>query len=123
MLVQKGELIMTENKSNPLSERECVPCKGGTPPLKGEALQQYQNELAGGWEIVEEQRLEKKYKFKNFRQALDFTVKVGELADNLNHHPDIFLAWGQVKLTIWTHSIGGLSESDFILAAKADHLL
>jgi 4a-hydroxytetrahydrobiopterin dehydratase len=117
------EVVMTENKSNPLAERDCVPCKGGIPPLKGEALQQYQNELAGGWEVVEEQRLEKTYKFKNFRQALDFTVKVGELADNLNHHPDIFLAWGQVKLTIWTHSIGGLSESDFILAAKADRLL
>jgi 4a-hydroxytetrahydrobiopterin dehydratase len=114
---------MTENKSTPLAERDCIPCKGGIPPLKGETLQKYQTELAGAWEVVEEQRLEKTYKFKNFRQALDFTVKVGEMADNLNHHPDIFLAWGLVKLTIWTHSIGGLSESDFILAAKADLLL
>jgi 4a-hydroxytetrahydrobiopterin dehydratase len=114
---------MSENNSCSLAERDCVPCKGGVPPLKGEMLQQYQTDLGGGWEVVNEQRLEKTYKFKNFRQALDFTIQVGELAENVKHHPDIFLAWGQVKLTIWTHKIGGLSESDFILAAKADRLL
>ena len=85
-------------------------------------LRQYQEELDGGWAVVDDQRLEKTYKFKNFRQALDFTVKVGELAESVNHHPDIFLTWGQVKMTIWTHKIQGLSESDFILAAKADRL-
>jgi 4a-hydroxytetrahydrobiopterin dehydratase len=113
---------MSEHESSELANRNCVPCKGGIPPLKGEMLQQYQNQLAGDWKVVDEQRLEKTYKFKNFRQALDFTVQVGELAENVNHHPDIFLAWGQVKLQIWTHKIGGLSESDFILAAKADRL-
>jgi 4a-hydroxytetrahydrobiopterin dehydratase len=114
---------MSENNSCSLADRECIPCKGGVPPLKGEMLQQYQKDLGGGWIVVDEQRLEKTYKFKNFRQALDFTVQVGELAESANHHPDIFLAWGQVKLMIWTHKIGGLSESDFILAAKADRLL
>jgi 4a-hydroxytetrahydrobiopterin dehydratase len=105
-----------------LADRKCEPCRGGVPPLKGEALQKLQGELAGDWQIVDDQRLEKTYRFKNFRQALDFTVRVGELAENIGHHPDIFLAWGQVKLTIWTHKIQGLSDADFILAAKADRL-
>jgi 4a-hydroxytetrahydrobiopterin dehydratase len=113
---------MSEQKTPSLADRNCVPCKKGIPPLKGETLQQYQSQLAGDWKIVDEQRLEKTYKFQNFRQALDFTVQVGELAESANHHPDIFLAWGQVKLEIWTHAIGGLSEADFILAAKADRL-
>jgi len=113
---------MFEDKSSSLADRSCVPCKGGIPPLKGEILREYQNQLAGDWKVVDEQRLEKTYKFKNFRQALDFTIQVGELAEKANHHPDIFLAWGQVKLEIWTHKIGGLSDSDFVLAAKADRL-
>lgn len=114
---------MSENSVCVLADKSCVPCKGGTPPLKGEMLRQYQNDLAGGWEVLEEQRLEKMYKFRNFREALDFTVRVGELAEAVGHHPDIFLAWGRVKLTISTHKIQGLTESDFILAAKADRLL
>jgi 4a-hydroxytetrahydrobiopterin dehydratase len=85
-------------------------------------LHRYQIELGGNWQVIEEQRLEKTYKFKDFKQALDFTVRVGELAESINHHPDISLAWGQVQLTVWTHKIEGLSESDFILAAKADSL-
>ena len=70
-----------------------------------------------------EHQLEKEYLFGNFRKALDFTIKVGEMAENQNHHPDIYLAWGKVKLTIWTHKIDGLTESDFIFAAKADQEL
>jgi 4a-hydroxytetrahydrobiopterin dehydratase len=69
---------------------------------------------------MDEQRIERTYKFKNFRQALDFTVRVGELAESVNHHPDIYLSPGKVKLTLWTHKIGGLTESDFVLAAKVD---
>ncbi len=114
---------MSGNESCSLANRECIPCKGGVPPLEGEALRRLTEDLGGGWEVVDGQRLEKTYKFKNFRQALDFTVKVGELAENVNHHPDIYLAWGKVKLTIWTHKIGGLSESDFVLAAKADRFI
>ncbi|MEE3162876.1 MAG: 4a-hydroxytetrahydrobiopterin dehydratase, partial [SAR324 cluster bacterium] len=75
------------------------------------------------WQIINEHHLEKEYIFADFRQALDFTVKVGEVAENQGHHPDIYLAWGKVKLTIWTHKIDGLTESDFILAAKADQEL
>jgi 4a-hydroxytetrahydrobiopterin dehydratase len=112
----------SENGICMLADRDCIPCKGNMLPLKGESLRQYQNELAGDWKVIDEQRLEKEYKFKNFRQALDFTVRVGELAESVGHHPDIFLAWGQVKLAIWTHKIQGLSEADFVLAAKADRL-
>jgi 4a-hydroxytetrahydrobiopterin dehydratase len=114
---------MSENIISALADRACVPCRGNIPPLKGEMLSQYQNQLAGGWEVKDEQRLEKTYKFKNFREALDFTVRVGELAESAGHHPDIFLAWGLVKLTIWTHKIQGLTEADFVLAAKADRLI
>jgi len=106
-----------------LAEKECVPCRGEVPPLKGAQLANVASELNGGWQIIKEHHLEKEYKFKDFRQALDFTNKVGELAESQGHHPDIFLAWGKVKLTIWTHKIDGLTESDFVLAAKADKLL
>ena len=107
---------------NELAEKECVPCKGGTPPLKGEELKNLERKLGGGWKVVNEHHLEKDYKFKNFREALDFTNKVGELAEKIQHHPDIYLAWGEVKLTLWTHKIDGLTESDFIFAAKVNAL-
>ncbi len=80
-------------------------------------------ELDGGWQVVEERQLEKEYRFKDFREALAFTNKIGELAEAQGHHPDIYLAWGKVKLTIWTHKVNGLTESDFVLAAKADRLM
>ena len=105
-----------------LSEKDCVPCKGGVAPLKGDDLNRLARELQPGWRVLEEHHLEKEFKFPNFKDALAFTNKVGELAEAQGHHPDIYLAWGKVKLTIWTHKINGLTESDFILAAKADRL-
>jgi len=108
---------------NNLAEKECVPCKGGVPPLKGEALRKLQEDLGPDWRVVSEHHLEREYTFKNFREALAFTNRLGELAEKNNHHPDIYLAWGKVKLTIWTHKIDGLTESDFVLAAKADRLV
>jgi 4a-hydroxytetrahydrobiopterin dehydratase len=106
-----------------LAEGTCLPCRGGVPPLKGEELDALQEKLGNGWQIIDEHHLEKEYIFADFRQALDFTVKVGEVAENQGHHPDIYLAWGKVKLTIWTHKIDGLTESDFILGAKVDRKL
>ena len=106
-----------------LAEKECVPCKGGVPPLKGQELGRLASELGGGWQVVGEHQLEKEYRFKDFRGALDFTNEIGELAEAQGHHPDIYLTWGKVKLTIWTHKINGLTESDFVLEAKADKLL
>ncbi len=106
-----------------LSAQECVPCKGGVPPLRGEELTRLNQQLEEGWQLVDEHHLEKEYRFKNFVEALAFANQVGELAEEQNHHPDIFLTWGLVRLTIWTHKIDGLTESDFVWAAKADALL
>jgi 4a-hydroxytetrahydrobiopterin dehydratase len=103
-----------------LAKKECIPCKGGVPPLKGGELTRLLDELGGGWRVMDEHHLEKEYRFKDFRTALAFTNRVGELADTQGHHPDIHLSWGKVRLTIWTHKIDGLTESDFIFAARAD---
>ena len=106
-----------------LAERECVPCKGGVPPLTGGSLRLLLQQLGSGWEVVNEHHLQKEYAFKDFRQALDFTNRVGEVAEQQGHHPDIYLAWGKVELKVWTHKIDGLTESDFVFAAKADAVL
>jgi 4a-hydroxytetrahydrobiopterin dehydratase len=103
-----------------LTKKECVPCKGGVPPLGERELTELLDQLGGGWRVVEGHHLEKDYLFKDFKTALAFTNRVGELAESQRHHPDIYLTWGKVRLSIWTHKIGGLTESDFILAAKAD---
>ncbi len=105
-----------------LAAKNCVPCRGGTPPLKGEALESLASQV-GGWSVVNEHHLTKSFKFPDFRQALAFTNRVGELAEQQGHHPDILLRWGKVEVSIWTHKIDGLTESDFILAAKIDRLL
>ncbi len=103
-----------------LAERHCVPCRGGVPPLKGAELRQLSTQLGTGWSVVDEQHLIKEYKFPDFRKALDFTNAVGEIAEAEGHHPEITLTWGLVTIKLWTHKIDGLSESDFVLAAKAD---
>jgi 4a-hydroxytetrahydrobiopterin dehydratase len=105
-----------------LAEKECIPCKGGIPPLEGEALARLHEELGGDWQLVDEHHLEKEYKFRNFVEALEFTNRVGALAEEVNHHPDIYLTWGRVKVSIWTHKIDGLTESDFVFAAKVERL-
>ena len=105
-----------------LATKQCVPCRGGVPPLTGDALQALHTQLGPDWQVVDEHHLEREYRFDDFRQALDFTVRVGEMAEQQDHHPDIYLAWGRVKVTIWTHKIDGLTESDFVFAAKADAL-
>lgn len=106
--------------STALAKKSCVACRGDIPPITGQALQGLLEELGGGWTIVHEHHLQKSYPFQNFREALAFTNQVGEIAEQQGHHPDLQLAWGKVTLLIWTHKIDGLTESDFILAAKAD---
>jgi len=105
-----------------LASMACVPCRGGIPPLTREEIEPFLADLGGDWQLVEDHHLEKTYTFPNFREALDFTNRVGELAEEVGHHPDIELGWGRVKLTIFTHKIGGLHGSDFVFAAKADAL-
>jgi len=103
-----------------LASEKCVPCRGGVPALKGEELAVLERQLGEGWRVVGEHHLEKEYRFPDFATALAFTNKVGAIAEEEGHHPDIALAWGRVAITIWTHKIDGLTRSDFILAAKID---
>ena len=108
---------------NELANRVCVSCKGGIPPLKGKELKALQNQLGNGWNVINEHHLKKKWKFDDFESALNFTNKIGSLAEDQGHHPDIYLAWGKVEIKMWTHKISGLTESDFILAAKIDRII
>jgi len=103
-----------------LTEKRCTPCKGGTPPLQAEEVQALRANLAEGWNVINDAKLEREFRFKDFRQALVFTNEVGEIAEAENHHPDIYLTWGKVRVTLWTHKVNGLTENDFILAAKID---
>lgn len=104
-----------------LSEKSCVPCRGGIPPLTREEIEPLFKELKG-WEVKDDSRLLKSYKFKDFKSSLDLAIKIGELAESENHHPDLLVRWGELGIELWTHAIGGLTESDFILAAKIDQI-
>ena len=104
-----------------LAAKNCVPCRGGTPPLKGEALAGYKKQVRG-WQVTSEHHIAKSYDFPDFKSALAFVNRIGDLAEQQGHHPDIRLGWGKVKVILWTHAIDGLSESDFIMAAKIDDL-
>jgi 4a-hydroxytetrahydrobiopterin dehydratase len=104
-----------------LAGKTCIPCKGGTPPLKGEELVDLRRQISE-WEVVEEHHLRRRFRFKNFREALHFVNEVGELAEEQGHHPDVSFGWGYAEVTVWTHKIDGLTESDFIFAAKVDTL-
>jgi len=102
-----------------LADRQCVPCKGGIPPLTDEEIAPLLAQLEG-WSVIDNHHLEKQYKLKNFIEALALVNRIGAIAEEQNHHPDLFLAWGKVGVKIWTHKINGLTESDFVFAAKCD---
>ena len=106
-----------------LANEKCIPCRGGVPALKEEELAALARELGADWRVVDEHHLEKEFRFPDFAQALAFTNKVGAIAEEEGHHPDIYLAWGKVRVTIWTHKVDGLTRSDFVLAAKIERLL
>ena len=104
-----------------LASRQCVPCRGGVPPLQQDEIGALLPQL-DGWTVVDQHHLKKNYRFKDFREAQQFVTKVGDLAEEQGHHPDICFGWGNAEIRIWTHKIDGLTESDFILAAKIDGL-
>jgi 4a-hydroxytetrahydrobiopterin dehydratase len=104
-----------------LASKTCVPCRGGVPPLAGDELAKISREVPL-WKVVDGHHIVRSFSFPDFRQALAFVNKVGEIAEEQGHHPDIFLTWGKAEITTWTHKINGLTESDFILAAKIDRL-
>ncbi len=103
-----------------LAGKKCVPCSEKTPPLKGQAIKNMEQKLGGGWKVINEDHLEKEFKFKDFRETLNFVDRVGEIAEEEGHHPEICFTWGKAKINLSTHKINGLSENDFILAAKVD---
>jgi 4a-hydroxytetrahydrobiopterin dehydratase len=102
-----------------LADKTCVPCKGGVPPLDAAAIEVFLPQL-DGWQVVDGRKLTKRYRFSDFASALAFVNRIGAIAEEQGHHPDIALAWGKVGVEIWTHKINGLTESDFIFAAKCD---
>ena len=104
-----------------LAAKTCVPCRRDTPPLKGDDLLGLAAQVPE-WEVVEEHHLRRGFRFKNFREALRFVNRVGELAEEQGHHPDVTFGWGYADVTVWTHKIDGLTESDFVFAAKVDAL-
>lgn len=104
-----------------LAEKKCVPCRGGVPALTPEQIRPLAAQLEQ-WDVVNNHHLQKRFRFPDFRSALNFVNEVGEIAEREDHHPDFELTWGKVRITIWTHKIDGLTESDFILAAKIDEV-
>ena len=104
-----------------LAKRSCIPCKGGTPPLTLEQAVEFLGEIPN-WELVGAARLERHLSFTDFAQALAFVNAAGKICELENHHANFELGWGQVGIQIWTHKINGLTESDFILAAKIDEV-
>ncbi len=109
---------MAETETN-LAEKHCIPCRGGVPPLKGEELRKLALQLPG-WQVVAEHHIARTFSFPDFKTALEFVNRVGTVAEQEGHHPDIYLSWGRVEVKTYTHKIDGLTESDFILAAKID---
>jgi 4a-hydroxytetrahydrobiopterin dehydratase len=104
-----------------LASKTCVPCRGDVPALKGVALHDLSHQLPN-WNVVDEHHITRTFTFPDFLKALDFVNRVGKVAEEQGHHPDILLTWGKVEITLWTHKVKGLTESDFIMAAKIDQL-
>ncbi|MGH9340266.1 MAG: 4a-hydroxytetrahydrobiopterin dehydratase [Acidobacteriota bacterium] len=104
-----------------LAEKKCTACSGETEALRAEEIRLFEEKVRN-WQVVDNHHIEKSFKFSDFQTALDFVNRVAEIAEEEDHHPDIYLAWGKVQVTLWTHKIGGLSENDFILAAKIDKI-
>jgi len=108
--------------SGGLAHRECVPCRGGIPPLSAERIEELRREISNEWKVVDGHHLEREVKLRNFRQAMALANRVAEIAENQGHHPDLLVSWGRLKITFFTHAINGLHENDFIMAARVDML-
>lgn len=104
-----------------LASRTCEACRADTPPMQSGEIQEFAPQVPD-WEVVEDHHLRRAFRFKNFREALDFVNNVGELAEEQGHHPELHFGWGHVELEVWTHKIDGLTQSDFVFAAKVNRL-
>ncbi len=106
-----------------LADHKCVPCRGGIPPMEWPKIQEMLYQLKPGWHVSPQGHLERTYHFPDFARALEFANKVGAVAEGEGHHPDLHVGWGKCTVEIWTHKVGGLTESDFYLAAKTDRVM
>ncbi|HEY6324930.1 MAG TPA: 4a-hydroxytetrahydrobiopterin dehydratase [Candidatus Cybelea sp.] len=114
-----------------LAQRQCVPCRGGVPPLTDEQIAPLRAQLDPAWHVAERadakhgiiKLLARTYVFANFNEAMQAAQRIGAMAEEQQHHPDLQVAWGRLGVEVWTHKIGGLTESDFIFAAKCDALI
>lgn len=104
-----------------LASKTCEACRSDTPPMRSDEISALSPQLPE-WEVIEDHHLRRGLRFKNFREALDFVNSVGELAEDQGHHPEIHFGWGHVELEVWTHKIDGLTQSDFVFAAKVDRI-
>lgn len=105
-----------------LASKKCIPCEKGTPPLKKEEIEKYLAEFKSPWEVVEDRKIKKSFTFGDFKEAMQFVNKVADIAETEQHHPNIHISYSKVTLDLWTHAIGGLSENDFLMAAKIENL-
>ncbi len=105
-----------------LSKKRCIPCEGGIPPLKEDEIEELKENIKDDWLVVENARIRKEFFFVNYKQTMDFVNKVASLAEEEGHHPVMHVYYAKVDIELWTHSINGLSENDFIMAAKIDTL-
>ena len=106
-----------------LTAKKCVPCEAGTPPLNSSEIEKYSSQLKTEWQILDDKKIRKKFKFKSFKEAMVFVNKVADLAESEQHHPDMKIQYNRVIIELWTHAINGLSENDFILASKVEKLI
>lgn len=106
-----------------LSEKKCVPCQGGVPPLDHKQIEALLQQLGNNWSVNQAGHLNKTYAFDDFMSAMRFANQIADVAEEEAHHPDLIVAWGKCEVEIWTHKINGLTESDFILAAKIDQIV
>ena len=102
--------------------KKCVPCEGDTPAFTPEEIQEYIPKLKSGWEVLDNKKIKKEFIFKDFKQAMAFINRVADIAEAEGHHPDIRIFYNRVMIDLWTHAVMGLSENDFILAAKIDNI-
>ncbi len=114
---------MDEATACSLADKSCVPCQGGVPPLPPSEIAPLAEELSSAWSVVEDHHLEANFTFADFATALAAANALGAIAEEQWHHPDLLVAWGKLGVTLWTHKIDGLSEADFVLAAKFDRAL
>lgn len=103
-----------------LADKQCIPCRGGVPPMPRDEAERMLRELDSSWKLNDDGHLERALAFGNFVMAMSFASRVGEIAEAENHHPELNVGWGHCTVEIWTHKINGLTESDFVLAAKID---